>query len=373
VDPLTHTFTGGSLAAAGPRRATPLALPTLVLAVNAPDVDVLSLAWGPWASLAWRRGVTHGIAALLVLPFLVAGAVLLWDRLVRRRRRPGAAPARPVALLGLAALGVWTHPVLDWVNTYGMRWLHPLDGRWSYGDSIFIVDPWLWLLLGGPSFLAWSRSRPSLAGWGALALVLSLPIVLVDAVPAGARLAWFGGIAGWIFLRWRLPARPDGAARASLVLACGYLLVMVAQTPLAERVVLAEAAADPRIGPPTDVMVGPLPADPLGGQVVLETEEAYWSGTFRWGPAPRVEWQAVPFLRAGRDRTIEAAESHPDARRWLVWARFPFHHVEERDHGWEVIIRDARYPGMGGSLAGIRIRLDPELEPMGAAEAHRVP
>ena len=63
-------------------------------------------------------------------------------------RFPGAA---------LAALGVVTHPVLDWLNNYGMRWLMPFDGRWFYGDALFIIDPWVWLVLGGSLFLMHAR------------------------------------------------------------------------------------------------------------------------------------------------------------------------------------------------------------------------
>ena len=42
-----------------------------------------------------------------------------------------------------------THPVLDWLNNYGIRLLMPFSPRWFYGDAVFIIDPWLWLALGG--------------------------------------------------------------------------------------------------------------------------------------------------------------------------------------------------------------------------------
>src|SRR5690606_8078623 len=53
-------------------------------------------------------------------------------------------PADPRALLLLSALSIVTHPVLDWMNVYGVRWLMPFDGTWFYGDALFIVDPWIW-------------------------------------------------------------------------------------------------------------------------------------------------------------------------------------------------------------------------------------
>src|SRR4029078_9230702 len=63
-----------------------------------------------------------------------------------------------------------THPLLDWTNNYGVRPLLPWSGRWFYGDLVYIVDPYIWLLLGVPAFLLTSNTRARLIGWGALAL-----------------------------------------------------------------------------------------------------------------------------------------------------------------------------------------------------------
>ena len=83
--------------------------------------------------------------------------------------RTGAMPRWLAALSYLAAL---THPALDWLNTYGMRWWMPLSDRWSYGDAVFIMDPWLWLALGGCWLLA-RRPSPGLAiGFAVLAALL---------------------------------------------------------------------------------------------------------------------------------------------------------------------------------------------------------
>ena len=35
------------------------------------------------------------------------------------------------------------------LNSYGVRLLMPFSDRWFYGDALYIVDPWLYLLLGG--------------------------------------------------------------------------------------------------------------------------------------------------------------------------------------------------------------------------------
>ena len=97
MDNLTHSLVGAALARSGLERRTPIATATLVIAANAPDVDVLSYARGEWFALSFRRGITHGVPALIVLPWLVAGAVMAWDRGVRRRRSPDAPPGYQVS------------------------------------------------------------------------------------------------------------------------------------------------------------------------------------------------------------------------------------------------------------------------------------
>ncbi len=369
LDPITHSFTGGALSAAGLRRASRLATPTLVVAANAPDVDILAMLWGPYTALAWRRGLTHGIPALVVLPFLVVGAVVLVDRVVLRMRGLERPAPRVRALLALATLGVATHPILDWINTYGMRWLVPFDGSWSYGDAVFILDPWFWLLLGGPVFLVGSRTRLELVSWSFLAGFLSLPVLLADIVPPWARVAWLAGLGGWVLLRVRAKNldreatnRSDGIARGALLVASAYLLLMVAATPVAENVVAAEAREQLGLNEVASVMVGPLPADPLGGQVIVESSDAYWTGTFRWLRRPHVDWDAEPIERGEASGVVDVAREHPDARGFLVWSRFPLHRVTPHAEGWWVEFRDARHlDPASGSLAGVRVFVHPDL------------
>ena len=73
---------------------------------------------------------------------------MLFDRLVRRMGRAVLpSTVQPGQVLLLAVLSIVSHPILDTLNTYGVRWLMPFQGDWYYGDTLFIVDPWLWLML----------------------------------------------------------------------------------------------------------------------------------------------------------------------------------------------------------------------------------
>lgn len=140
MDPICHTLVGATLAQTGLKRRTALGTATLLVGANLPDVDFVSLAWGTVPMLEWRRGWTHGILALAVLPFVLTGAMLAWDKFARRGARRSF-EVRPTQVLLLSTLAILTHPALDWLNTYGMRWLMPFSDRWYYGDALFIVDP----------------------------------------------------------------------------------------------------------------------------------------------------------------------------------------------------------------------------------------
>ncbi|MGH7560935.1 MAG: metal-dependent hydrolase [Gemmatimonadales bacterium] len=150
MDNLCHTLVGAALAETGLGRRARHATAALVIGANAPDLDVLAAFTEH--GLGFRRGITHGIPALVVLPFVLTGVLLLWDR---RRSGRGQGDAGPGQLLLVSALAVATHPALDWMNVYGMRWLMPFDRTWTYGDALFIIDPWLLVILG----LGWIVGR----------------------------------------------------------------------------------------------------------------------------------------------------------------------------------------------------------------------
>ena len=369
MDPIAHTFTGMALAAAGLRRATPLAATALFMGVNAPDVDILSTLGPDQASLAFRRGWTHGVLALALWPFVLTGVLLVWDRYVRLKRSPGVAPARAGPLLALTALAVLTHPALDWLNNYGLRWLMPFSGEWFYGDALVIIDPWLWLLLGGAAFLTFSRAKLARVRWTlffALASVLVIFAAITGLVPRTSAAVWLAGIGTLVALRWWLrdapPAALERAAQAGLGLAAVYIVAMIGSSAAARADVRAAVAAQGI--QPEDIMVGPVPADPLGGDVVVMTRDEYLTGRFHWLMEPRF---SLSEDRIPRPRGVEfqLAAQAPAARRFLVWSRYPAVDFERLPDGGgiRVTFTDVRYRSQGG-ITGPTVRL-----PDGAARS----
>jgi inner membrane protein len=307
MDNLCHALVGAALAEAGLKKKTALATATLVIGANLPDVDVLAYAWGPDTALGFRRGWTHGLLALALWPFLLTGIMLAWDRLIRRRlrSRSDADPARPRALLLLATISILTHPFLDWLNTYGMRWLMPFRDVWYYGDVLFIIDPWIWLALGIGWW--WSRRRSK-----------------------------------------RGKSWAERPARTSLALVCVYILVLWG-VKLSSAGIVREELGNGRL------MAGPLPLTPVRRQIVIESGSGYALGTVDW-LGQRYLPGTPPFVEKNEDpRIIEAVESTYEGKIFLHWARFPFYRVEEGADGkTRITILDARYalqPGRGiGSL-----------------------
>jgi inner membrane protein len=376
MDNLTHSLAGAALAETGFRDRVVLATPTLIIAANVPDVDIVSYAIaGEFAALAWRRGITHGVPALLVWPFVVAALMLGWDRWVRRRRQPDAEPARFRPLLALAALGALTHPALDWLNTYGMRWWLPFDGGWSYGDSVFIIDPWLWLGLGGPVFLARSATRRALIAWAVLGVPASLLVLGTGMVPVATKIVWTAGILALALIRWRRRFTSRGSraaiARAAVAGAVLYIGAMVAGAAMAERAATADARA---LGlEPTDVMTGPRPGRLTSRDVIVRTSTAYHTGTWSWAASPRLVLDDDPVPhRRGPDPIIDQAARDPRARHFLTWSRYPFMHARRSGAGWTVRVGDARYSGRG--LGGLDVRIEdpgPDPDPRAAAVGRR--
>src|SRR5437867_4479177 len=133
MDNLTHTLLGVMLSRAGLNRLTPRATLTMVLAANAPDIDVIAWAWGPLTYLRNHRGLTHAAISVPLMAALVTGLVGL-----TLRRKDGKRAWMRTYLATL--IGVVSHPLLDLTNTYGIRpWL-PYSPKWHSWDIFPIVD-----------------------------------------------------------------------------------------------------------------------------------------------------------------------------------------------------------------------------------------
>lgn len=150
MDTLTHTLVGLALGRAGLSRMCERSPWVLVLAANAPDIDVLSLAGGPLKFLEWHRQATHSFLAIPLLALAVATVASAGGS--GHARRGGFWRMAVVAFVGIA-----THIALDWLNEWGVMLLWPFSREWFAAGAVHLVDVWVWLILAAafvPTFLA---------------------------------------------------------------------------------------------------------------------------------------------------------------------------------------------------------------------------
>ena len=137
MDNVTHSLLGVAMARAGLNGFTPHGTAILLLAVNLPDLDVVSLAGGDLSYLDLHRNLTHG---LLLSPALAILPVLLFRYGLRK-----SVPWLGGWLISLA--GVLSHLGLDFVTFYGTHLAAPLSEAWFQWPVLNIVDAVLALVL----------------------------------------------------------------------------------------------------------------------------------------------------------------------------------------------------------------------------------
>ncbi len=361
MDPIAHTLIGASLAETPLGRRTAMAAPTLIFGANAPDLDAATIFLGNNLSLGFRRGWTHGVLAMAVLPIALTGLILLLDRIVARARGVEAR-ARAGPILALAYLGVLTHPALDWLNTYGVRFLMPFDGTWFYGDALFIIDPWVWLLAGTAVVLAHTRSRASIAGWLALGVAVTSLVTGFPGTPTASRLLWVAGIGAIVGLRlWGGWQRQLPRVATRCVVGIGlYAVTMVGLSSLAERQVRAWLAEHDDF--PVAILTSPAPANPFRYDVLVDDGQHYHFLELNWLANEPIRIAAPAIDRGLRGPVVEAALAAPHVQGVRTWMRFPAFVVEETATGYRVSISDLRYARRpGGGLGSAVVELDHDL------------
>ena len=335
MDNLTHSLVGLAAAKAGLERLSPGATLLAVLAANGPDIDILATLGGKWFYLHHHRGITHSIVGTLAMALLIPCLFYAGDLLVSRiRKRPPR--VRFLGLLVVSLVLSASHPLMDWTNNYGVRPFLPWDGRWYYGDLVFIIDPWLWLVVGGAAFLLTSEKKWQVAAWGALALVLTGLVLSARLENWGLlhpnlfRALWVAGVVALAAARLTRLLKPWGSRVALAALA--FVVVYWGGLAILHRRALSEADSVSRLAlAPRGETVGrlaamPTLADPTRWLCVAETERA----TYRFfvSLVDGVSGVSGELARFERPQGSEAAAVSRASADWraqifLDFARFP--------------------------------------------------
>ncbi len=299
MDPLTHTLTGLFLSRAGLNRWTPRASAILMLAANAPDIDIVSAAGGSLSYLHYHRHLTHSLAAMPVMAIL---PVLLVRGISRK-------PVRWIGAFFAALIAIASHLLLDWTNSYGIRLLLPFSGDWLRLDWNNIFDLWIWavLLLGlaGP-FLA------RLVG---------------SEISSGAVRQIYPGRSFAVFALFFM-----------LCYSCGRGTLHARAVAELQSRIYGESA-------PLSVAALPDAANPLDWRGLVETRDAYAVTSLnlagQFDPT-----RAQIFHKPDPDPAIDAAGRSETFRQFLSFSQYPLWRVspaDEPENGKLVEVMDMRF------------------------------
>ena len=370
MDNLTHSLVGLTAAKAGLERLSPGATALCILAANSPDCDVaIAVAGDRWTFLQHHRGITHAIVGIivlsLVLPLIFYGVDRLWTRF---RNDTPKVKLRGLMIASLIATA--THPLLDWTNNYGVRWFLPWSGKWSYGDLVFIVDPYLWLILGGASFLLSAKTITGKVIWAAVAAVITFLILFSPrsgdiSNPRFLVWLWIAGIVILVVLFVIGAGRKFGNniafAAFALVLVYWGMLGYVHSRAVAQGHAIASRLVTPRGETVSRLAAMPTLADPLHWDCVFETDRAtYRFRIFLLGdmsPSSRVVRYEKPSGELAE--VMQSVSQQRPAQVFLDFARFPVAKLADPNCTTQTLVQlaDLRYTEPGRSRGSFAVDL----------------
>lgn len=368
MDNLTHSLVGLTAAKAGLEKLSPGATLLCVLAANAPDSDIVVLAFGDrWTFLQHHRGITHAIVGVVALALLVPLIFYAVDRLWSRfRNRPPKVKLKGLLIASFIVSA--THPLLDWTNNYGIRFYLPWSPRWSYGDLVFIVDPYLWLILGGACFLMTGKTKTSRFVWGGIATLLTLLIVASprsSSLPNPPLIAilWILALVAFIVLfvkgaRERWGSRIPYIAFA-LVLCYWSVLGLAHSMALARGNEQAMRIAAERGETVSRLAAMPTLANPFRWDCVFETDRATYRFNLGLLDVTQVE---NPARYVKTPELMELVSSQRPVHVFLGFARFPVLQLAEPGCATRTLVQlaDLRYTEPGRTRGSFSLEVPVE-------------
>lgn len=279
MDNLTHTLIG-ALVGEAVARALPRGQSTLpeltrrnlcvtlaAVGSNLPDSDLLySFFGGKVNYLLHHRGHTHTLLIALLLGIAVFAMTRWW----LRRRHLQASPADRRLLAGVLLLTPLLHIAMDFGNNYGVHPFWPLDNRWFYGDSIFIIEPLFWAACAPLAFIF--RTRPArFIVWALMAVAIGL-VFFIGMVPRPIAAAYSLLVVAMLSIGWRASPAVGLTAGVGLWLGTTLLFVLAANNTRSRiDEIAAEQFADSEL---LDRVVTPMPSNPFCWEVMLVQKEA---------------------------------------------------------------------------------------------------
>lgn len=366
MDNLTHSLVGLTAAKAGLEKLSPGATLLCLVAANGPDGDILALPFGDrWTYLHHHRGITHSIVGVICiaffLPLLFFAVDWLWSQL---RNQPPQVNLKGLLLVSFIVSA--THPLLDYTNNYGIRPFLPWDPKWFYGDFVFIVDPYLWLILGGACFLLSAKTMTGKIVWGVVAAIITFLLVLSprsSSLPniRVIALIWIVGLLVLIILFVKGAGRRWGRKIAFVAFAlmlCHWSFLAFQHSRAVAR---ANEEAARLVNPNGERVVRlaamPTLANPFRWDCAFETDRATYR--FNFGLSDETPpGNVIRYPKVAPGLTDKVVEQRP-GRIFLGFARFPVMRLEDPGCTSRTLVQlaDLRYTEPGSSRGTFALEL----------------
>lgn len=372
MDNLTHSLVGLVSSKAGLEKLSPGTTTLCVLAANAPDLDIAALIFGGrWTFLHHHRGITHSILGAITLALTLPLIFYLGDFV--RSRFSGAKRRFRLRGLMIASLAATaTHPLMDWTNNYGVRLLLPWNPRWFYGDFVFIVDPFIWIILGGAAFLLTAKTTKHIIVWTVIALIPSYLVLLGPGSTPVAnetiiRFLWIAAVIILISLYRRkiggsLGSKVAVVALATVTIYCGGL-AGVHLVALHEARMEAGGLANRNGEQFMRVAAMPTVANPTEWVCVTETDRATYRFKLSVLPGRSGISDLVRFEKPeSSNEAVVLASRDNRAQIFLEFARFPVVRAVGEDCLTQTLVQfaDLRYtePGRDQGTFSLEVPVD---------------
>ncbi len=397
MDNVTHALAGGLIAAAAvalaDHRARKNAVsnevataadgtPTFgrtaailaVVAAEFPDIDLVyvgrTLDGGKLAYMLHHRGHTHTVL------FAVLSAIVLWAITLAVVQKCRAEPLR-WSLLAVALAGTGSHLLLDFTNSYGVHPFWPVASSWYYGDALFIIEPWLWVVslpvlwyftrigavrvacavaLAAILVLAWTVD---LVGRD-VALALTIGAVLWGLAVRAAHVnrRWLYGVFGWsvivgMFFVASMRARDAVLAAVEPGTFRDVSLTPAPSNPLCFRALAVQL--DGESYQVTAASVAPFPAlrNALACAALTEERSAAAARLGTMLPRSQATSGAVHWEQrwsAPRTSLVELVKQNCEIAAAMRFMRVPFWRVDSQG---QIVFTDLRYGDRNGGFAEI--------------------
>lgn len=316
---LTYLLMSLALARAAGARLPRFGTAMLVTSGIAAELDFVSYFLGPSSFLRFHRTVLHSLLGSLAMCCVIAAAFCLLDRAGKKDKSESGVVKLGFGLALVTCIaGAAAHIILDLAGEVGVRLWWPFRDGWQSLNLLPNFDVWILLLLG-----------------------------------CGLALPYLGRLVSQEIGERRTAAPGRRAAVVTLVL---IVLYIGGRGILHSRAVDLLRSRDYHGQPPENAGAFPSSSNPFAWRGLVSTPVAIEELNISLSPGAAFDPdQAISHYKPDQSAAIAAAQNTGDGKIFLNYARFPLATAEPLDTGFEVTLRDLRFPAHDTSIEDVML------------------